>query len=165
MLRNDELHPLQAKQHLTRPGMSEDALRRKVVQGYVMDMYTKAVLVISADPDSLAEALGPFRDAGFTVRTASALDAALALLDPSAPPALVLLDARDDADGATLRADAMRVLSRCALTWLTAVSPISAGAFHDVMEGLGMLPPLPLTPARRDGEALLTALRRFLPED
>lgn len=128
-----------------------------------MNMPAKKVLLVSASPDALAAALAPFAESGFTLQTLPDLEAALPLLDPSAPPALVLLDARGDAEGAELRQMAMRVLSRCALTWLTAATPIGATAFHDAMEGLGMLPPLPPAPTRQDGERLLAALRRFLP--
>lgn len=124
---------------------------------------TKTLVLVSSDAGSLDEALEPFREAGFAVRAAAALESVLPQLDPAHPPAMVLLDARGDADGAALRAAGMRVLSRCALTWLAAVTPMGPGAFHQAMEGLGMLPPLPPAPTRRDGAALLAALRRFLP--
>ncbi|MBR5734861.1 MAG: hypothetical protein IKX79_04925 [Desulfovibrionaceae bacterium] len=134
-------------------------------------MNSKCVLLVSAEPSALAPALTPFTDAGFAVREESSLAAALPHIDPAAPPALVLLDASSNAasnaagndSGKALREAASAVLSRCALTYLAAVSPMDPESFHDAMEGLGMLPPLPPHPTKEDGEALLESLRRFLP--
>ncbi|MBO4312075.1 MAG: hypothetical protein J5828_03675 [Desulfovibrionaceae bacterium] len=130
-------------------------------------MNSKCVLLVSAEPSALAPALTPFKDAGFAVREESSLSAALPHIDPAAPPALVLLDASSNAagndSGEALREAAIAVLSRCALTYLAAVSPMDPETFHDAMEGLGMLPPLPPHPTKKDGEALLESLRRFLP--
>ena len=129
-------------------------------------MNSKCVLLVSAEPSALAPALTPFTDAGFAVREESSLAAALPHIDPAAPPALVLLDASSNAagndSGEALREAAIAVLSRCALTYLAAVSPMDPESFHDAMEGLGMLPPLPPHPTKKDGEALLESLRRFL---
>lgn len=125
----------------------------------------KTIFLISQNPDSLKDALSPFAADGFTVHAVPSLDTAIGTLDPKAPPALVVLDARDDAQGTSLRAEAMRLLAHCAFTALTAVTPITAEAFHQRMEGLGMLPPLPPLPSRHDGERLLSALRPFLPAD
>ncbi len=130
-----------------------------------MNTPTQTVLLVSSDVSSLADALAPFKEAGFTLHIEATLDAALPLLHPATPPALVLIDARQNMDGAALRQAVMRVLSRCALTWISAVTSISAVAFHDAMEGLGMLPPLPTTPNKKDGEALLSALQRFQPKN
>ena len=121
------------------------------------------ILLVSTQADTLADALTPFLDAGFSINHVPDLDAALAALDPGQPPALVLLDARNDKDGAALREDCMRVLAHCALTWVAAISPLRSEDFHAAMEGLGMLPPLPPCPTRSDGESLLEALRGFLP--
>ena len=127
-------------------------------------MNTRCVLLVSPDSSALEQALAPFRNDGFSVRAAKSLAEALPLLDPLSPPSLVLLDARQDADGSALRRDAMAVLSRCALTYLSAVSQLDSHAFHDAMEGLGMLPPLPAQPTAEDGAALLATLRKFLPQ-
>ena len=128
-----------------------------------MEMSYDAVLLVTSNAKKLEEAVAPFRQDGFAVHTADTLDEALSLIDPAAPPALVLLDA-DGLDEIGLREWGMRVISCSALTWVTAVTAMDAETFHDAMEGLGMLPPLPKTPSRSDGEALLTALRRFVPK-
>ncbi len=127
-------------------------------------MTKKDIILVSGAPQDFDDALSPFAAAGFSIVEAASVDEALPMLDPLAPPALVLLDAREDRDGAALRAKVIRVLTRCALTWVTAATPIDGDDFHDAMEGLGMLPPLPAAPDHSDGEELLAALKKFLPE-
>ena len=123
----------------------------------------QTIMLITPRPETLDDAMHPFLEAGFTIQTEKNVDTALARLNPAHPPALILLDASDDNEGSSLRKDCMRVLAQCAMTCISATSPIPKKHFHSVMEGLGMLPPLPPNPSRHDGESLLTTLQRFLP--
>ncbi|MBR4423628.1 MAG: hypothetical protein IKS68_05335, partial [Mailhella sp.] len=109
-------------------------------------MDNRLVLIVSPHPARLEQALRPFRGAGFAVRAERSLEAALSALDPFAPPSLCVLDACGDADGAALRRAAEALLSRCAFTFIAAATHMDGDAFHDAMEGLGMLPPLPADP-------------------
>ncbi len=127
-----------------------------------MNLQSQTVWLISRSGDSLSAVLDPFLEAGFAVHSVRSPEEALSQIEPADPPALVLLDARDDARVDALRAAAMSMLSHCAFTFLAAVTPIRPEEFHDAMEGLGMLPPLPEKPVRKDGEALLATLRTLL---
>lgn len=113
------------------------------------------ILCVTERP-ALWEALRPvFAAHGAALRLLPSLDAALADM-AGTPPALCLLDP----DAATdLRAAVIRILTLNAAIHTAAVTDLDAAAFHDGMEGLGMLMGLPRTPAAADIERLLTALR------
>ncbi|MBO4369640.1 MAG: hypothetical protein J5803_06035 [Desulfovibrio sp.] len=115
------------------------------------------VLLVSVDPDSLGLAMTPFLEEGYAIASTPTVDSAVKLLDPNNPPVLVVLDTREEADD--LRLSAMRILKTCAFTQITAVTNIDAQRFHDAMEGLGMLAPLPKNPQAADGARVLTALK------
>ena len=103
------------------------------------------------------EALRPaFAAQGAELHLTPTLDTALAVIADT-PPALCLLDL--EAAAAELRAAVIRILTLNAAVHTAAVTTLEATAFHDSMEGLGMLMGLPLSPAAADIERLLAALR------
>lgn len=104
------------------------------------------------------EALRPAFAAGAAeLRLLSSVQEALACVRDT-PPDLLIVDLGLDA--AALRGVIVDVLRINALVHTAAVTDMSADAFHDRMEGLGMLMGLPPEPAAADIEGLLTALRR-----
>ncbi len=121
-----------------------------------------AILLVSRNARKMYKAIEPFRREGFEVQESASIDEALSMIVPDAPPALVLIDAMEMDENA-LRECVMRIISRSALTWVTAVTSLGGEEYHDAMEGLGMLPPLPQNPSVSDGETLLSELRHFLP--
>lgn len=103
------------------------------------------------------EALRPaFATEGAELRPVATADAALALVRDT-PPDLLILDLGLDA--AALRGIIVDVLRINAAVHTAAVTDMDAEAFHDRMEGLGMLMGLPTEPASGDISRLLTALR------
>lgn len=103
------------------------------------------------------EALRPvFAAHGAELQLAPALDAALTVI-AATPPALCILDLEEPEDG--LRAAVIKILTLNAAVHTAAVTSLDATAFHDRMEGLGMLMGLPSSPSAADIERLLEALR------
>ena len=103
------------------------------------------------------EALRPaFAAEGAELQLVATADAALALMRDT-PPSLLLLDLGLDA--AALRNVIMDALRINALVHTAAVTDMDADAFHDRMEGLGMLMGLPVEPAAGDIARLLAALQ------
>ena len=66
-----------------------------------------------------------------------------------------------NADNAALRHAVFQVLSVNAMIHTAAVTSMTPEAFHDAMEGLGMLAGLPSTPAPADIDALMDALAKL----
>lgn len=107
------------------------------------------------------ETLRPaFAAQGAELHLTPALDTALAIIAET-PPALCILDR--EVSTAELRAAVIRILSLNAAVHTAAVTSLEATAFHDDMEGLGMLMGLPVSPAAADIERLLEALRAVSP--
>ena len=125
------------------------------------------VFVIENAPGRYAAAMQPFVEAGFHVvpmRNGEEAETAMATRrDANAPqPALVVIDASAGMPPQTLREQGMRFLRLSAFTYLSAITSMTGGEFHDAMEGLGMLPPLPASPTEDDGRKLLQALLDFV---
>lgn len=104
------------------------------------------------------EALRPaFAAGGAELRLLPSSETALACVRDT-PPDLLIVDLGLDA--AALRVVIMDVLRINAVVHTAAVTDMTADAFHDRMEGLGMLMGLPTEPAAGDIERLLAALRQ-----
>ena len=118
-------------------------------------MFGKKELVLYSErPKFFAEVLAPFAEAGFKLVTFSTLAQLLQYLDPKSPPALVCLDL-GELDLASLRAKLLQVLEKCALSLVVTTSKSDPKQYHDYLEGLGLLAPLPMEPERTHGESLL----------
>lgn len=114
------------------------------------------VILCVTERPAFWESLRPvFTAHGAELRLVSTLEAALAVIADT-PPALCLLDPDESAG---LRAAVIRILTLNAAVHTAAVTDLDATAFHDSMEGLGMLTGLPRTPAAADIERMLEALR------
>jgi len=127
------------------------------------------ILLVSSDAAVMEDALRPFAERGIAVLTAGSISQALDTLKgkQSNPPSLVILDGSEGrGTGAGMRHDAESVLRTCPFTYLTAATDAPWEEFHDAMEGLGMLKPLPASPSEADGRRLLADLGHFvaLPE-
>ena len=72
---------------------------------------------------------------------------------------LVILDL--SRDGGEIRSAVFQILSVNALIHTCATTDRNAEEFHEAMEGLGMLPPLPADPKENDISALLDALEQL----
>ncbi len=125
------------------------------------------VFVIENAPGRYAAAMQPFADAGFHVvsmRNGEEAEAAMAKRrdgnDPQ--PALVVIEASSGMEPQTLREQGMRFLRLSAFTYLSVITSMTGEGFHDAMEGLGMLPPLPANPGEEDGRKLLQSLLHFV---
>ena len=71
------------------------------------------------------------------------------------PPRLILLDPAPDED---VRRSVMELLMIDARTHTAVASALDPEAFHEAMEGLGILDCLPLTPGAEDARRLLRLL-------
>ena len=122
------------------------------------------------DENKCAEVLDAFENAGFLVRTFDAPDTAQIALEEMAflkaeMPSLVLLDATDPGtDLSALRTAIQNMLRVHAFLHVCAVTGMKYGLFHEAMEGLGMLRPLPLNPTAADAQRLLEKLRSLMPQ-
>lgn len=102
---------------------------------------------------------------GFEIRSFADLATACAAMQTAEHrPEVVILDESGGRDAVeTMRSAVMAILSINAFVYISAMTNRDAAEYHDAMEGLGMLSPLPCPAAREDGERLLTELRSFLP--
>ncbi|WP_294447001.1 hypothetical protein [uncultured Mailhella sp.] len=115
------------------------------------------ILVVSGRSD-LWQTLRPqFEKRGASMSAAPTLDDALAAMQKE-QPVLVVLDLDMNRD--ELRSAVFWILSVSAMIHTAAVSSMSPEAFHDAMEGLGMLASLPTSPTPADIDALMDALAR-----
>lgn len=113
------------------------------------------ILLITSRPDAWNACLPVFGRRGYAVRRAA--DAAEGLeIVRAAAPRLAVLDL--DLDPAALRQAVIDILMVNAAVHTAAVTPLSDEEFHDAMEGLGMLMPLPPASGPGDVERLLDAL-------
>ncbi|MBO4313132.1 MAG: hypothetical protein J5838_02450 [Desulfovibrio sp.] len=125
------------------------------------------IFVIENVPGRYAAAMKPFADAGFHVvsmRNTEEAEAAMAMRrdENAGQPALVVIDASSGMTPRALREQGMRFLRLSAFTYLSVVTSMTGAEFHDAMEGLGMLPPLPADPGEADGRKLVEALLDFV---
>lgn len=108
--------------------------------------------------NAFVEALAAERiDCRFVDTTAAVLEAVKGDLKPT----LVLWD--EAHAGAALRAAAIEVMMIDARIHQTACSADDEDVFHEVTEGLGFLPQVPVTRSADDARALLAALRKVDP--
>lgn len=117
------------------------------------------ILVVSPRAELWKNLEAQFEKHGAALRLAPAMDEALAELK-SRRAALVVLDI--SADAPALRLAVFQILSIDAMIHTAAVTDMSPEAFHDAMEGLGMLTGLPVTPSPADIDALMTALAKVM---
>ena len=113
------------------------------------------ILLATSRPDVWNACLSVFGDRGSVVRRAVAMADCLAVVRSTAPR-LVVLDL--DLDPTALRRAVIDVLMINAAVHTAAVTNLEEEAFHDAMEGLGMLMSLPTSPGPHDVERLLDAL-------
>jgi len=106
---------------------------------------------------AFAEALG--RGSGLPVALAATWDEAVAQLK-AAPPQFMILD-QGLAEGAPLELS-KKVLMINAMVNLAVVSPLGEEEFHEASEGLGILAPIPVSPAAGEGSALAQVFLRFI---
>lgn len=119
---------------------------------------TMDILVVSPRAE-LWQSLRPqFEKHGAVLSLACCLNDALSTLNQHRPT-LVVLDI--NADNAALRHAVFQVLSVNAMIHTAAVTSMTPEAFHDAMEGLGMLAGLPSSPAPADIDALMDALAKL----
>jgi DNA-binding NarL/FixJ family response regulator len=83
-------------------------------------------------------------------------------LDMMKEKAMTLVIADEDLGDMTGLEFARRLVMADPLVYCAVVSPLSAKAFHEASEGLGVLAQLPVLPAGSDGEALLAKLRHVI---
>ncbi|MBR4741761.1 MAG: hypothetical protein IK079_02525 [Desulfovibrio sp.] len=124
-------------------------------------MCDSVVLLISKEAESLSESLTPILEADFSIQIVENLRAAEPFLDPKSPPAVVVVDARK-LEAEAIRPIIIQILNKCALTQVTVISKIEGEEFHETMEGLGMLPPLPEEPTKADVQALVEKVQRLM---
>lgn len=72
---------------------------------------------------------------------------------------LIVDETLDDMEGREL---VEKVVTQSPMTNCAAASSLSAKAFHDSYEGLGVLMQLPLVPTWQDGEALIACLEKCM---
>lgn len=123
------------------------------------------ILLVSSDAAALGNAARPFTERGIALLHAGSLSQALDTLSEKKanPPALVILDESEDrGTGQGMRQAAMAILRVCPFTYLTAMTD-PWEEYHDAMEGLGMLKPLPKRPSEENGKRLLSDLGAFIP--
>lgn len=126
------------------------------------------IFYVGTDRGRVTNALFPFEEAGYGIVLLSSPEEALAEIrsrrDSGAQqPSLLVFDAVSlGLQPTALREAAKDVLRLSAFTLLTAVSDMAAAPFHEAMEGLGMLKPLPPSPTAADGERLLRNVGRLV---
>ena len=124
------------------------------------------ILLVSSGAGDLGGAGRPFTERGIAVLHAGSLSQALDTLGEKKanPPALVILDESEDrGTGQGMRQAAMAILRVCPFTYLTAMTDAPWEEYHDAMEGLGMLKPLPKRPSEENGKRLLSDLGACIP--
>ena len=113
------------------------------------------ILLVSARPEAWEPCLAPVTGRGWGVRRAATLEEAVQAVRRSAPRVAVL---DIEGDAAALRKAVVAILSVNASVHTALVSSLPEEAFHDAMEGLGVLTSLPPQPRVQDIERLLAAL-------
>ena len=121
----------------------------------------KEVIYVGSRLDQCSEALTPVQGGGFFVTWMPDAEKTVSYLKNALPedlPALVIFDTAG-MTAAQLREAAMNVLRVSAGILVSAVTAMPHKEFHDAMEGLGMLAPMPENPGWSDGEKLLEDLQ------
>ena len=113
------------------------------------------ILLVSPRPEAWKDCAAVFAAQGAGLLTAADLASGMEVVR-SRRPTLVILDLGLDA--AALRKAIVGILQIDAMIHTAAVSGMSEEAFHDSMEGLGMLMGLPETPGADDARRLMDAL-------
>ncbi len=113
------------------------------------------ILLVTSRPEAWNACLSTFGGRGYAVRREADMADCLAAVRAAAPR-LALLDL--GLDPAALRQAVIDILMINAAVHTAAVTNLEEEAFHNAMEGLGMLMPLPPSPGPRDVERLLDAL-------
>lgn len=117
------------------------------------------LLLVTPRPERWNECLPVLRSGDFTLKRASSLEEAKALIK-AAPPVLVILDL--GLDDKALRQAVIDIMMIDASVHTAVVSDLEAEAFHEATEGLGILMPLPPSPGAEDARRLLKALSGVL---
>lgn len=115
------------------------------------------ILLISARPEAWAACEPVFRAGGGVLTRVSSPEEALSRLRVL-PPRLVILDPEPETD---IRKTIIDILMLDANVHTAVVSAMTEDAFHEAMEGLGILMSLPSSPTAADAERLLAALARM----
>lgn len=125
-----------------------------------MEMY-----LVSATPKAFSQVFEPFIEKGITLTLQPGLDEAVRALKAcgDSKPSLIVLDESEGrSESGTMRRACMQLLALSPFSYCTAISSLPETDFHDAMEGLGMLSPLPLHPGRRDVLRLIGDLAKFV---
>ena len=116
------------------------------------------ILILTKRP-KFWETLEPtFHRHNASVLSRPCLEEGLSVLKNGKIP-LVLLDLSRDAG--EIRSTVFQILSVNALIHTSVTTDMNAEEFHEAMEGLGMLPPLPADPKESDISSLIDALERL----
>lgn len=116
---------------------------------------TSTILIATADAAKWQPCLPAFRERGADVTFANSLDACKEALRNN-PPRLYILDL--GLEGKDLRAALMQLLMINAAAHSAVTTGMDTEAFHDAMEGLGILTGLPLAPGENDIRHMLDLL-------
>ncbi|WP_291447354.1 response regulator receiver protein [Desulfovibrio sp.] len=112
------------------------------------------VVLVSRRPEAWRACTEELRAGGCGLSEVADLEACKARLRAD-PPRLILLDPAPDED---VRRSVMELLMIDARTHTAVASTLDPEAFHEAMEGLGILDCLPLTPGAEDARRLLRLL-------
>lgn len=112
------------------------------------------VVLVSRRPEAWRACTQELRAGGCGLSEVADLEACKARLRAD-PPRLILLDPAPDED---VRRSVMELLMIDARTHTAVASALDPEAFHEAMEGLGILDCLPLTPGAEDAHRLLRLL-------
>lgn len=112
------------------------------------------ILLISARPETWASCEPIFQSGNYALQKVASLEDGLQHIRAT-PPRLVILDPQPDTD---IRAAIIEILKINAAVHTAVVSRLEEEAFHEAMEGLGILMPLPPSPGPADAQLLLTTL-------
>lgn len=116
---------------------------------------TTTILIVTTDPAKWRPCLPVFGEQGADVAFAGSLDACKEALRVD-PPRLYILDL--GLEGKELRAALMQLLMIDATAHSAVTTGMEEEAFHDAMEGLGILTGLPLAPGGDDIRHMLHLL-------
>lgn len=113
-----------------------------------------SILVQTSRPGDFAAFISELERRGCAVSTATTPEDCLASVRRQ-PPTLAVLDAGSHEAAKAVVMDIMRAN---ALVYTAVVTDLPEEAFHDAMEGLGILAPLPAAPAAAEADHLLRLL-------
>ena len=119
---------------------------------------TSTILIVTSDAAKWQPCLPVFGEHGADVTFVSSLDACKEALRGN-PTRLYVLDL--GLEGKELRAALMDLLMINAAAHSAVTTGMEADAFHDAMEGLGILTGLPLSPGENDIRHMLDLLAKL----